>query len=220
MAAGQAQAAQGRVDTAAAARVHRRSGRIGQPGIRLHAGADEQVLRASPAPRAGGEQFAAAWDVALEHAARVLLDTAFDRAFNGSTEPVFDRDGNRTGIRYRQNDRLLMFLLRAYMPERFRHAHRDWRRADEDLPPAPPPMEEALRRLEPVTPAEPHTLLPPDELEVALECADILDGELPRWHRGNADLERGGPEPDAAFEERLERVKREGSARLRGAKNG
>ena len=73
------------------------------------------------------ESFSAAWDVALQHAARQLLDVAFERAFKGSTEPVFDRDGCRTGTRFRQNDRLLMFLLRAYLPERFRHAHRDWK---------------------------------------------------------------------------------------------
>ena len=143
-------------------------------------------LRRSP----GSEQFSAAWDVALEHAAQVLLDTAFDRAFNGSTEPVFDRDGNRTGTRYRQNDRLLMFLLRAYMPGRFRHAHRDWRASDEALPPAPAPMDKVLAQLEPVRPAEPHLLLAPDELEDAVFVADILPpGELPRWHRGVGDIE-------------------------------
>ncbi len=66
-------------------------------------------LRHSP----GAEAFAAAWTAALGHAARRLVDVAFDRAFNGSQEPVFDRDGRRVGRRMRQNDRLLMFLLRA-----------------------------------------------------------------------------------------------------------
>lgn len=163
-------------------------------------------LRRSP----GAEQFSAAWDVALEHAARVLLDTAFERAFNGSSEPVFDRDGNRTGTRYRQNDRLLMFLLRAYMPGRFRHAHRDWRSPDEALPPAPVPMEEVLKRIEPVKPAEPHKLLAPDELEDAVLVADLLDGELPHWHRGTGDAEPTPPS-DPAFEEKLARIMREGS---------
>ena len=161
-------------------------------------------LRRAP----GGEQFSAAWDVALEHAARVLLDTAFERAFNGSTEPVFDRTGARTGTRYRQNDRLLMFLLRAYMPGRFRHAHRDWRSADETLPPAPAPMEEVLRRLEPAPPPEPHRLLPPDELEDALAVADILDGELPHWHRGAGDA-APAPPVDQALEDELERARRD-----------
>lgn len=156
-------------------------------------------LRRSP----GAEQFSAAWDVALAHAARVLLDTAFDRAFNGSSEPVFDREGARVGTRFRQNDRLLMFLLRAYMPERFRHAHRDWRGADEALPPVPAPMEEVLARLEPVTPALPHTLLPADELEDALAVADALDGELPHWHRGLGDLDKRGWAPMTEQEARL-----------------
>src|SRR5687767_841383 len=79
----------------------------------------------------GAETFAAAWDAALQHAARKLVDLAFDRAIHGTDEPVFDKEGRRIGRRMRQNDRLLMFLLRAYMPERFRHAHRDMRLPDE-----------------------------------------------------------------------------------------
>jgi hypothetical protein len=168
-------------------------------------------LRRSP----GAEQFSAAWDVALQHAARVLLDTAFERAFNGSTEPVFDRDGNRVGTRHRQNDRLLMFLLRAYLPERFRHAHRDWRAPDEALPPVPAPMEEVLGSLVPVMPGEPHKLLPADELEGALEVADILDGELPHWLRGSGDA-APQPPPDAEFERLLEAAKK-GEAAYRAA---
>ena len=160
-------------------------------------------LRRSP----GAEQFSAAWDVALQHAARVLLDTAFERAFNGSTEPVFDREGNRVGTRHRQNDRLLMFLLRAYMPERFRHAHRDWRAPDEKLPPLPAPMDEVLGRLQPVLPAEPHKLLPPEELEDALEIAAVMDGDLPHWLRGRGDAEPLPP-PDARFEAQLAAAKR------------
>lgn len=138
-------------------------------------------LRRSP----GGEQFAAAWDVALHHAARLLLDVAFERAFNGTDEPVFDKTGQRVGRRMRQNDRLMMFLLRAYMPERFRHAHRDARMADEALPPPPPALEHMIERLAPEMPAEPHAQMSPDALSDALLVADTLPpGELPRWHRG------------------------------------
>lgn len=164
-------------------------------------------LRRSP----GAEQFSAAWDLALEHAAQVLLDTAFERAFNGSSEPVFDRDGNRTGTRHRPNDRLLMFLLRAYMPGRFRHAHRDWRASDEALPPAPVPMAQVLERLEPVTPAEPHKLLAPDELADAVTVAELMDGDLPHYHRGTGDAEN--PCVDPAFDARLERTLQEGRDR-------
>jgi hypothetical protein len=160
-------------------------------------------LRAAP----GAESFAQAWDTALQHAAHRLLDLAFDRAVRGTDEPVFDRDGHVVGRRFRQNDRLLMFLLRAYMPERFRHAHRDWRAPDEALPPAAAPIDEALRLLQPVPPAEPHTLMAPEELEDALLVADIMPpGELPRWHRGRDDSEPP-PAPDPAFEAELETLK-------------
>ena len=161
-------------------------------------------LRRSP----GAEQFSAAWNVALEHAAQVLLDTAFERAFNGSSEPVFDRDGNRTGTRYRPNDRLLMFLLRAYMPGRFRHAHRDWSASDAALPSAPVPMAQVLERLEPVMPTEPHKLLAPDELEDAVTVAELMDGDLPHYHRGTGDAENP-PCVDPAFDARLERILQE-----------
>ena len=130
----------------------------------------------------GGEAFAAAWDAALQQGALKLADIAFDRAIHGSDEPVFDRDGNRVGRRMRQNDRLPMFLLRAHLPERYRHAHRDVRLPDE--PPAPPvePLAHAIARLEPVTPPDPHLLLAPEELDVEVQVADIADGKLPHWH--------------------------------------
>jgi hypothetical protein len=165
-------------------------------------------LRAAP----GAESFAAAWDTALEHASRKLLDIAFERAVRGTDEPVFDRDGNVVGRRFRQNDRLLMFLLRAYMPERFRHAHRDSRAPDEALPPAAAPIDEALRLLQPVPPAEPHTLMEPDELEDALEIADIMDGELPGWQRGKGDAEPVVTTLGEDFERALEESKHPGAA--------
>jgi hypothetical protein len=160
-------------------------------------------LRRSP----GAENFAAAWDAALQNAARKLVDLAFDRAIHGTDEPVFDRDGHRVGRRMRQNDRLLMFLLRAYLPERFRHAHRDARLPDEPLPPPAPPLEHALRRLEPVPPAAPHTLMAPEELEDALWMADIGNGELPHWHCGKGNAEPPPP-PDPEFERLIEEAKR------------
>jgi hypothetical protein len=165
-------------------------------------------LRAAP----GAESFAKAWDTALQHASAKLLDLAFDRAIRGTDEPVFDRDGHCVGRRMKQNDRLLMFLLRAYMPERFRHAHRDWRAPDEALPPAAAPIDEALRLLQPVPPAEPHKLMAPDELEDALEVAEIMDGELPAWQRGNGDAAPAAIAFGEAFERELEEGKRLGAA--------
>lgn len=160
-------------------------------------------LRRSP----GGENFARAWDVARAHAAHRLIDIAYDRVIDGSDEPVFDKDGNRVGRRMRQNDRLHMFLLRAYHPERFRFAHKDLRSPDEPPPPVLPTLDEALRQLEPVPPEQPHLLMAPDELSVALDVADALNGELPHWHRGRPDYVPAGP-TDEEFERELEKAKR------------
>lgn len=178
-------------------------------------------LRRSP----GAESFSAAWDLALQHASRRLLDVAFDRAFRGTSEPVFDREGIQRGVRARQSDRLMMFLLRAYMPERFRHAHRDWRAEGEPLPPsalAAPPLADALRALGPAEPAEPHKLMAPGELEDALFVADMLPaGELPPWHRRQGDNEPPElpctPEVEAEFE-RLRRGEGYGPIRPKGWK--
>ena len=163
-------------------------------------------LRRSP----GAENFAAAWDAALAQAARKLVDLAFDRAIHGSEEPVFDKNGNRVGRRMRHNDRLLMFLLRAYMPERFRHAHKTIRHADEEPSPLSEPVSEVIGRLEPVTPDNPHLLMPPDELEAALQVADIMEGKLPSWHRGAVDRPVPAASPlDEEFERMLAKAKGE-----------
>lgn len=156
------------------------------------------ALRRSP----GAEGFAAAWDSAIAQAARMLVDLAFDRAIHGSDEPVFDKEGERVGRRMRQNDRLLMFLLRAYMPDRFRHANRDARAADEPPPPGAARLSEALVALEPVTPPDPHLLMPPEELETELQCAEIMQGKLPHWYR---DDPPGPPSPISPLGEEFER---------------
>ena len=136
-------------------------------------------LRNSP----GGEHFARAWDSALAHCAQKIVDVSFERAIHGTEEPVFDRDGHRIGHRIRYDQRAAQFIMRAYFPERFRFAHKSIRHADEERPLQVEPLEEAIRRLEPVPPENPHLLMPPDELETAIECAHILPGELPHWHR-------------------------------------
>jgi hypothetical protein len=147
-------------------------------------------LRRAP----GAEAFDRAWSAAIAAASKKLLDAAFERALVGSDEPVFDREGRRVGRRLRQSDRLLMFLLRAYGPDCFRDAAA--RRSD--LAPAPTavPLAEALVHLHPEPPAAPEALMAPDDLAVALEVADLCDGELPRWYRDPADEPE--PEPAAA----------------------
>ncbi|KTE54126.1 hypothetical protein ATE69_11995 [Sphingopyxis sp. H071] len=129
-------------------------------------------LRRSP----GAEAFDRAWCAAIEAASKKLIDAAFERALIGSEEPVFDREGNRVGRRLRQSDRLLMFLLRAYGPDCLRTA------------------------AAPRTDTAPAALMAPDDLAVALEAADLCDGELPRWYRDDAGdaAERLAVVPDDA----------------------
>ncbi|RYD52542.1 MAG: hypothetical protein EOP60_10110 [Sphingomonadales bacterium] len=168
-------------------------------------------LRRSP----GAEAFAAAWNAAIHQASLKLVDVAFERAFNGSDEPVFDRDGRRVGRRMKTNDRLLMFLMRAHMPDRYRHAHMSNRHPSE--PPAPPsiPVSQALSTLEPVMPPEPHALLALEDLDCAIEVADLLDGKLPPWRRDPDDRAYDVPvDPHALspeLEAALEAIKQAGA---------
>ena len=140
----------------------------------------------------GAEAFAQAWEAAIAQAAQRLVDVAFERAIHGTTEPVFNREGIQIGLRRRQSDRLLMFLMRAYMPDRFRHAHQNLRHPSESQPPAPPPVAEAMQALEPPAPANPHLLMSPDALETELMCAEIGNGKLPHWYSYTVRTE---PEP-------------------------
>ena len=144
---------------------------------------DTAAYRLRRAP--GAERFAAAWDAALDAASRRLVDIAFDRAINGVDDVVLDREGRHVYTKRKYNDRLLMFLIRAHAPERYRHANRDGRAVGEgrDAVPAQPPVAEALKLLGPEPPAEPEKLLSPEELDDALEIADLMDGKLPHWHR-------------------------------------
>lgn len=161
----------------------------------------------------GAEGFAAAWDAAIDAASKKLIDAAFERAIHGSDEPVWNKDGQVIGRRYRQSDRLMMFLLRAYGPERFRHAIRDNRAADEPLPAPPVPVAQAIEQIFPPVPDAPHRLMPPGELEMALDCADLSDGKPAKRYRDH-ELELVGKKPDRMplgeeFERGLEDMKRE-----------
>ncbi len=136
-----------------------------------------QKLRRSP----GAESFDRAWSAAIHAASKKLLDEAFGRALVGSDEPVFDRDGNRVGRRFKKSDKMLQFLLRGYFPERFGHFANSNPGLVEASPPAA--VAEALDHLLPAAPAEPHQLMAPEALADALEIADIMDGVLPRRYR-------------------------------------
>lgn len=132
---------------------------------------------------ADGEAFAAAWTAAIQHAAHALVDAAFERAMHGSEEPVFDREGNRVGRRFRQSDGLMMFLLRKHFPERYGDLQRDRPPAPAASAPAIPSVVEALVAIGPEQPADPAALLSPVDLDHALFAADLADGTLHRWHR-------------------------------------
>lgn len=164
-------------------------------------------LRRSP----GAEAFAAAWNAAIHQASLKLVDVAFERAFNGSEEPVFDREGRRVGRRMKFSDRLIMFLMRAHMPDRYRHAHQSIRHPSEPPAPASLPVAEALATLDPAMPPAPHSLLAPEDLDCAIQVADILEGALPRWHRDPDDREYDEPANTQSlgreFEDALEAAK-------------
>lgn len=61
----------------------------------------------------GAEGFAKAWDAALSQGVKRLKDVAFQRAIEGTLEPVI-AGGKLIGHRRKFNDALLMFCLRHY----------------------------------------------------------------------------------------------------------
>lgn len=91
------------------------------------------VDRATPYMwRAKDEAFAQAWDAAIEIAVDKLEYAARNRAVDGVEEPIIgrierDRDGIITTTR-RYSDTLLVTLLKAHRPEKYRekvdHEHR------------------------------------------------------------------------------------------------
>lgn len=71
------------------------------------------------------QAFAKSWTVALERGTDALEDEAVRRAFEGRLEPVFYK-GVECGAVRKFSDSLLMFLLRARRPERYReHFNRE-----------------------------------------------------------------------------------------------
>ena len=168
------------------------------------------ALRRAP----GGEAFAAAWDAAIHQAAHALVDLAFDRAFNGSDEPVWDREGRVIGRKFRQSDALIMFLLRKHFPERYGDLARD--RSERIAAPPMPAVAATLIALGPVQPADPLALAAPDDAEMQLQMAEVCDGKLPHFYRQDGSAEREQAAAAAAFvdpefEALLEAAKREGN---------
>lgn len=69
--------------------------------------------------RQNDEDFAAAWDVAYEQGTDALEAEAERRALRGVSEPVFHR-GEIVGHVQKYSDILLIFLLKARRPDKFR----------------------------------------------------------------------------------------------------
>lgn len=164
-----------------------------------------QKLRRSP----GAEGFDRAWRAAIDASASLLIDEAFERALVGSDEPVYNRDGQVIGRRFRKSDAMLQFMLRSYFPERFSAMG-----SAGPSPAMPPPpithVAQAITEMLPEPPADPAALLSPEALEDAIEIADILDGQLPakarKWER---ELDPPVATPlGAQFERDLQDVKR------------
>jgi hypothetical protein len=168
----------------------------------------------------GAEAFDRAWDAASTTGAKRLIDEAFERALVGSDEPIFNRDGVRVGRKFRRSDQMLMFLLRAYFPERFNIAapartpaasHRGTDMADDavylspramasraiPLPHASLPIADALDALLPEPPPDITTVLSEEEIAERLEIADLTGGEVPPWHRDRDLTAMAEPDPRA-----------------------
>lgn len=73
--------------------------------------------------RKNNPDFAAKWDEALEKATDELEAEARTRAL-GFEEPVFNSEGEEVGTVRRYSDTLMIFLLKAYRPKRFREPRR------------------------------------------------------------------------------------------------
>lgn len=69
--------------------------------------------------RRNDEEFAEAWDYALESAAHVLEDEAIRRAKDGVLEPTYYK-GEIVGYTTKHSDALIMFLLRGLKPGVYR----------------------------------------------------------------------------------------------------
>ncbi len=61
----------------------------------------------------GAEEFAAAWDAALDHRIEILRDAVMERAIHGVEVPVYSY-GKLVGTRRVYNDRTATFMLRNY----------------------------------------------------------------------------------------------------------
>ena len=87
--------------------------------VRLAANNADVVRQVAYRARDSSAKFKADWDEALEEARELLEAEARRRAAIGVDEPVFYQ-GQVVGQTRKYSDNLLMFLLKAHWPEKFR----------------------------------------------------------------------------------------------------
>jgi hypothetical protein len=68
--------------------------------------------------RSCGADFARAWDAALDFQMPALEQAALERSIHGVPRPIFHK-GEQVGEYRHFDERLTMFLLRSYRPERY-----------------------------------------------------------------------------------------------------
>jgi hypothetical protein len=69
--------------------------------------------------RRNDNEFAVAWEQALEESAGVLESEAHRRAVDGTLRPVY-QGGKRVGSIREYSDTLLIFLMKGLMPQKYR----------------------------------------------------------------------------------------------------
>lgn len=131
-----------------------------------------------------GAAFSRAWDAARLHAGALLEDIAFDRAIEGREENVFNECGEVIATKHVPDNRMLTFLLKHLIPDRYGNAVAAGTSAVADAGgpvTVPVTIDACLRDMEPQLPAPAETLLGAETLSDELEIADIMDGKLPLY---------------------------------------
>ena len=112
--------------------------------------------------KAQDPEFAALWEEALGAAVDALEAEARHRAVDGVEQPHFHQ-GKVTGSVRKYSDALLMFLLRAHRPEKYRDRQIEGARTgDDDIEDAKDELEARLARLDPDDDAEAEDEAAPD----------------------------------------------------------
>lgn len=127
-----------------------------------------------------GSAFSRAWDAARLHAGALLEDIAFDRAIEGREENVFNECGEVIATKHVPDNRMLTFLLKHLIPDRYGNAAASGAGAGGPVA-VPITIDACLREMEPQLPAPAETLLGAETLSNELEIADIMDGRLPQY---------------------------------------